>query len=75
MKGIPSYDKSPAQVALAWLTNQDLVAAIPKASSEAHCRANLEIFDFALSADDLAEIAELDKGERGIDPSWAPDWD
>ncbi|MCZ6893210.1 MAG: aldo/keto reductase [Gammaproteobacteria bacterium] len=69
------YGKSSAQVSLAWLASQDLVAAIPKASSEAHCRANLEIFDFVLSADDLDEIAGLDTGQRGIDPSWAPNWD
>jgi len=69
------YGKSPAQVALAWLAQQDLVCAIPKASSEAHCRANLEIFDIALSDDDRAEIAALDRGERVINPSWSPAWD
>ena len=69
------HGKSTAQVALAWLASQDLVSAIPKASSEAHCRTNLEIFDIELTAEDLAEIAALDRGERVIDPSWAPAWD
>ena len=69
------HGKSPAQIALAWLTAHELVSAIPKASSEAHCRANLEIFDIQLSAEERAEIDALDRGERVIDPSWAPDWD
>ena len=69
------HGKSTAQIALAWLASQDLVSAIPKASSAAHCRANLEIFDVTLSAEELAEIAALDRGERVIDPSWAPAWD
>jgi 2,5-diketo-D-gluconate reductase B len=48
---------------------------IPKASSRAHCTANLEIFDFTLSRDDLAAIAQLATGRRIVDPGWAPDWD
>ncbi len=69
------HGKSAAQVALAWLVRQDGVACIPKASSLAHARANLDIFDIALDADDLAAIAALDKTGRVIDPGWAPDWD
>ena len=53
------HGKSAAQVALAWLVRQEGVATIPKASSEAHARANLEVFDFALSDEDLVEIAAL----------------
>jgi len=40
-----AHGKSPAQVALRWLIQQD-IAAIPKASSAEHRRANLEVFDF-----------------------------
>lgn len=69
------YGKSAAQVALAWLIRQALVAAIPKASREANCRANLAIFDFELSKDDVATIDALDKTRRVINPSWAPQWD
>jgi diketogulonate reductase-like aldo/keto reductase len=53
------HGKSAAQVALNWLVRQEGVAAIPKASSEAHARANLEVFDFELAAPELAEIAAL----------------
>jgi 2,5-diketo-D-gluconate reductase B len=69
------YGKSASQVALRWLTLQDGVAMIPKAGAREHCRANLEIFDFTLAPEDLAEIATLRVGRRVVDPGWAPDWD
>ena len=69
------YGKSASQVALRWLTLQEGVAMIPKAGSREHCRANLDIFDFTLSAEDLAQIATLATGRRVVDPGWAPDWD
>jgi 2,5-diketo-D-gluconate reductase B len=69
------HGKSASQVALRWLMQQDGVIAIPKAGSEAHARANLEIFDFALDGDDLAAIDRLPAHERVIDPGWGPAWD
>lgn len=70
------YGKSAAQVALRWLLDQDGVAAIPKAASRAHLAANLDIFDFTLSADDRAAIDALGGIHRVVDPvGWAPDWD
>src|SRR6266851_4181663 len=70
------YGKSAAQVALRWLLDQDVVAAIPKAASRAHLAANLDIFDFTLSADDRAAIDALGGIHRVVDPvGWAPDWD
>lgn len=53
------HGKSASQVALRWLVQQDGVAAIPKASREPNLRANLDIFDFALDAADLEELASL----------------
>ncbi len=50
------YDKSPAQVALRWLIQQDAVVAIPKASSRPHLADNLDIFDFSLSTSEVARI-------------------
>lgn len=70
-----SHDKSPAQVALRWLVQQDRVSAIPKAASADHREANLEIFDFELSDDEMARIDDLECGDRVIDPSFAPDWE
>jgi diketogulonate reductase-like aldo/keto reductase len=48
---------TPAQLALAWLTAQAGVMAIPKASSEVHLRENLAAATLNL---DAAELAELD---------------
>ena len=48
---------TPAQIALAWLTSQPDVMAIPKAASEAHLRENLASLSLTL---DAAALAELD---------------
>ncbi|MHB9288662.1 aldo/keto reductase [Halobacteriales archaeon Cl-PHB] len=53
------YDKTPAHVALRWLVQQDPVVAIPKASSRQHLAANLAVFDFRLTDDEMARIFEL----------------
>jgi diketogulonate reductase-like aldo/keto reductase len=53
------YGKSATQVALRWLIQQEGVSVIPKATGEAHLRANLELFDFTLDGDDLAQLAAL----------------
>jgi len=57
------YDKSPAQVAIRWLLRQDGVAAIPKASSPDHLEANLAVFDFELTDEEVAYIRNPSKGK------------
>jgi diketogulonate reductase-like aldo/keto reductase len=52
------YDKTPAQVALRWLVQQDTVVAIPKASSRDHLEQNLAVFDFSLSGAEMKRISE-----------------
>jgi 2,5-diketo-D-gluconate reductase B len=69
------YGKTAAQVALRWFLEQDGVAVIPKAAKRAHLEANFNVFDFSLNADDMARIATLDRGQRLINPGWAPAWD
>jgi diketogulonate reductase-like aldo/keto reductase len=49
--------KSAAQVALRWLVQKGIIA-IPKASSEAHLRANMDIFAWEL---ETAEMERLDR--------------
>jgi diketogulonate reductase-like aldo/keto reductase len=55
------YAKTPAQVALRWLVQQDQVATIPKATSHEHLQANLEVFDFELTAAEMREIRRPSK--------------
>ncbi len=51
-----AYGKTSAQVALRWLTQQQKVAAIPKATSEDHLESNLDVFDFELSEEEMVRI-------------------
>ena len=53
------YGKSVAQVILRWLL-QRRVVAIPKSVPKERIVENFNIFDFALSAEDMAAIATLD---------------
>ena len=57
------YGKSNAQIILRWhIQAGDIV--IPGSRNPAHIAANADIFDFALSAGEMAEIAALDSGKR-----------
>ncbi len=70
------YGKTPAQVTLRWLIDQESVSAIPATTKEAHCQANFEIFDFELSAADDAAIHALARGKRYVDSVEMPiQWD
>lgn len=71
-----AHDKTPGQVALRWLVQQDVIA-IPRTTKESRARENFEIFDFALSDAETARISALGSpgGRIGdwIDP--AIKWD
>lgn len=56
------YGKSVAQVALRWLLQRDVII-IPKSTHIERMEQNINILDFELSADDMAEIAKLDTGK------------
>lgn len=56
------HGKSSAQVALRYLLQLDVVV-IPKTVSKERMKQNLDVFDFALDAGDMAAIAKLDGGE------------
>lgn len=70
-----AHGKSPGQVALRWLIEQERVVALPKASSRENRAANLDVFDFELSDTERARLDELPKDQRRFDTGWAPDWD
>lgn len=69
------YGKSSVQITLRWHLQQERVATIPKASTAAHRAANFDVFDFALTDAEMTAIHGLARGERLIDPGFAPDWD
>lgn len=56
------YNKTAAQVALRYLIQQGIVA-IPKTVHKERMTQTLDIFDFSLSDEDMADILQLDKGE------------
>jgi 2,5-diketo-D-gluconate reductase A len=63
------HERTPAQVILRWHLQLGNVV-IPKSKTPERIRENFELFDFALSEDDMAAIERLDGGERvGPDPS------
>ncbi len=57
------YGKTPAQIILRWHTQMGFVV-IPGSRNVDHIRDNLNILDFTLTDDEMAEIAKLDRGER-----------
>ncbi|HEY5880671.1 MAG TPA: aldo/keto reductase [Nakamurella sp.] len=62
------HGRTPAQIILRWHLHRGTVV-IPKSSSPARMRENLQILDFALDHEDLAAIRALDAGLRfGPDP-------
>lgn len=70
-----AHDKKASQVALRWLLQQPDVAAIPRTSNSAHARSNFAVFDFSLSATEMAAIDALQGDGRVVDPAFSPDWD
>jgi diketogulonate reductase-like aldo/keto reductase len=58
------HGKTPAQVVLRWHIDGGR-SAIPKSVTPARIAQNLDVFDFALTTDDIAAIDGLDTGVRG----------
>ncbi|WP_433259061.1 aldo/keto reductase [Streptosporangium sp. CA-135522] len=62
------HGRTPAQVVLRWHVQLGNVV-IPKSVTPARIRENIDVFDFALTDDDMKAIAGLNKGARiGPDP-------
>jgi diketogulonate reductase-like aldo/keto reductase len=58
------YGKTASQVALRWLIQRGIVA-IPKSTHKERMQQNLDVFDFALTDDDLVQIAKMNQHDTG----------
>lgn len=67
------YGKSAAQVALRWNIERGVVA-IPKTIHEDRMAQNIDVFNFTLSDDDMAQIKRLDIGHSEIVNHFDPQW-
>jgi diketogulonate reductase-like aldo/keto reductase len=69
------HGKSAAQVSLRYLVQQGIIP-IPRSAKPDHLAANLAVFDFTLSAAEMAEIGKLKMPDgRVVNPPHAPKWD
>lgn len=59
------YGKTVAQVILRWHIQRDIIM-IPKSTHYERMIENLDVFDFALSDEDMALIAALDKKQSSF---------
>jgi 2,5-diketo-D-gluconate reductase B len=69
--------KTFAQVALRWLMQQKVIAAIPRSSNPTRIAENIDVFDFELSDEDMRRIGALARPDSRIanPPGRAPAWD
>ena len=66
------HERTPAQVLLRWCIERD-IPIIPKSTHRERIAENAEVFDFALSAEDLAELDALDRTggtDRALERKW-----
>lgn len=63
LKLAEKYHKSSAQIVLRWHVQMGNVV-IPGSSNPDHIKANLDIFDFELTGEDMKAMAVLDNGQR-----------
>lgn len=66
-----AHGVSPAQVVIRWHLQEGLIV-FPKSSTPERIATNFDVFGFELSADEVAAINALDRGQRvGADPDTA----
>lgn len=70
-----AHNKTAAQVSLRYLVQMG-VCAIPRSANPEHLQQNLDVFEFALSDAEMAELKALNATNmRVVNPSHAPKWD
>ena len=62
------YNKTSAQVILRWHTQMGFIV-IPGSESAEHIKENFNIFDFALTEAEMAEIAKINKNVKYYNPT------
>lgn len=68
--------KTPAQVVLRWHVQQEGTVAIPRTSSPERLAENADLFDFALSDEEMSAIGALRAANHRIcDYDFSPRWD
>ncbi len=68
--------KTASQVVLRWHVQQDQVIAIPRSTKAERVTENFDIFDFTLSAQQMAALHAMARTDgRMVDQPWAPEWD
>lgn len=71
-----THGKTPAQVVLRWHVQQPGTIAIPKSGNRSRIAENLEIFDFALSENEMQQMSNLARPDgRMVFPSWQVEFD
>lgn len=66
------YNKTPAQIMLRFLTQKD-IAVIPRSTRPEHIKENFNLFDFALTTEEIAQLTMLDKKEPLIGKPETPE--
>jgi diketogulonate reductase-like aldo/keto reductase len=70
------YGKTAAQVILRWHVQQPGTIAIPRSSNPHRIEENVQVFDFALSDEEMRRISSLARPDgRMVAPSWALPFD
>lgn len=66
------YSKTPAQVLLRFLVQKGIVV-IPRSTQPKHIKENFDLFDFALTAEEMAQLSALDRKEPLIGKPETPE--
>ena len=66
------YGKTPAQLLLRFLTQKG-IAVIPRSTQPEHIRENFTLFDFTLSAEEMAQLSAMDRKEPLIGKPETPE--
>ena len=75
LQGIAAnHGKTVPQISLRWLLDQNILV-VPKATTREHLAANFDVFDISLSDEERDRISSRARGDRQVDPPFAPNWE